>query len=91
MMPTELESLVETVQRRQLTTPLLLLLASHHPLAFVTGQALYALMPLGLLLGWESIGDWAALLSAPDASKHLTAILTTSPAGFPTPAEQTAK
>jgi hypothetical protein len=91
MMPTELEALATLVQRRQLTTPLLLFLASHQPLAFVTGQVLYVLMPLGLLLGWENIGDWAALLSAPDASKQLTASLTTTPAGFLSQAEQTAK
>lgn len=91
MMPTELEELTKLVQRRQLTTPLLLLLASHQPLAFATGQALYALMPVGLLLGWQGIGDWAALLSTPDACKHLTAILTTTPAGVLPQAEQTAK
>lgn len=91
MKPTELTPLVETIHRRQLTTPLLLFLASHHPLAFVTGQLLYLVMPLGLLLGWEGIGNWAALFSAPDASQHLTALLTTPSAAFPTQAEQTAK
>jgi hypothetical protein len=91
MMPTELEEFTKLVQRRQLTTPLLLLLASHHPMAFLTGQVLYGLMPVGLLLGWESIGDWAALLSAPDASKRLTAILSTPPAGLLPQAEQRAK
>lgn len=74
-MPSELEVLTSTVQRRQLTTPLLLLLASHRPLTFVTGQLLYALAPLGLLLGWENASNWAALLSAPDANQRLTAML----------------
>jgi hypothetical protein len=76
----DLESLTATLHRRQLTTPALLLLAGHRPLAFVTGQLLYALAPLGLLLGWESVTDWAALLSAPDGTKRLTASLTTPPA-----------
>jgi hypothetical protein len=76
LMPTDLELLAATVQRRQLTTPLLLLLASHNPLAFVAGQLLYAIAPLGLLLGWESVTRWAALLSAPDATRRLTILLT---------------
>lgn len=77
MIPADLEALTQTLQRRQLTTPVLLLLASHHPLAFVTGQLLYALAPLGLLLGWESVNDWATLLSGPEATKQLTALLST--------------
>ena len=76
LMPTDLELLAATVQRRQLTTPMLLLLASHNPLAFVAGQLLYAIAPLGLLLGWESVTRWAALLSAPDATRRLTTLLT---------------
>jgi hypothetical protein len=79
-MPTKLEMLTETLHRRQLTTAALLLLASHRPLAFVTGQLLYALAPLGLLLGWESVTDWADLLSAPNGTQRLTAQLTTPPA-----------
>jgi hypothetical protein len=79
-MPTELEMLTETLQRRQLTTAALLLLEGHRPLAFVTGQLLYALAPLGLLLGWESVTNWAALLSAPDGPQRLTAQLTVPPA-----------
>jgi hypothetical protein len=74
--PTDLELFATTVHRRQLTMPLLLLLASHRPLTFVTGQLLYALAPLGALLGWESASDWAALLSAPDANQRLTKLLT---------------
>ncbi|MCC6454970.1 MAG: hypothetical protein IT328_08520 [Caldilineaceae bacterium] len=80
MMPTELETFTDTLHRRQLTTPALLLLAGHRPLAFITGQLLYLLAPLGLLLGWESVTDWAALLSAPDGTQRLTARLTTLPA-----------
>jgi hypothetical protein len=79
-MPNNLELLTETIHRRQLTTPLLLLLASHRPLTFITGQFFYALAPLGLLLGWEGINEWAALLSAPDANQRLTTLLASAPA-----------
>jgi hypothetical protein len=83
-MPTDLELFAATVHRRQLTTPLLLLMASHNPLAFVAGQLLYALAPLGLLLGWESVPSWAALLSAPDATQRLTILLTAPARTTPT-------
>ena len=74
-MLTDLELLTNIVRRRRLTTPLLLLLASHRPLTFVTGQLLYLIAPLGLLLGWATIQDWATLLSAPDGAQRLTTIL----------------
>jgi hypothetical protein len=64
------------VQRRQLTTPLLLFLAAHRPLTFLGGQLLYLLAPLCELFGWQAIGDWAALLSAPDAGQRLDKLLT---------------
>jgi hypothetical protein len=76
-MPSDLEHFVATVQRRQLTTPLLLMMASHRPLAFVTGQLLFALAPLCLLLGWDAVSNWATLLSAPDAGQLLTTLIAT--------------
>lgn len=51
--------------RRDLDTPMRLLLESHRPLAFVAGQALYLLAPLATLLGERSVETWAARLSAP--------------------------
>lgn len=77
--PNDLARLVAAVQRRQLVTPLLLLLASHQPLTFVMGQLLYALAPLGSLLGWEYANAWAAFFSAPDANRRLTTILAAPP------------
>lgn len=77
-MPRDLELLTDILHRRQLTTPLLLMLASHRPLAFVAGQFLYVLAPLGLLLGWENVNNWAALLSEPDAMQHLPNTLAAS-------------
>jgi hypothetical protein len=69
------EAIAALLHRRQLATPLLLLLASHRPLTFVAGQLLYLLAPLGALLGWVEIDAWAALLSAPDAHARLSASL----------------
>jgi hypothetical protein len=73
--PNDLE-LLTTVQRRQLATPLLLFLAAHRPLTFTGGQVLYVLAPLCALLGWEGVEKWASLLSAPDANRRLTLLLT---------------
>jgi hypothetical protein len=63
-MSLEFERIVAAAQRRQLSGPLLLLLASHRPLAFVAGQLLYVAAPLAGLLGWRSVDAWAAWLSA---------------------------
>jgi hypothetical protein len=73
------EEVTALLHRRQLATPLLLLLASHRPLTFVAGQLLYLLAPLGALLGWEEIDTWAAMLSAPDAHARLSASLDEQP------------
>jgi hypothetical protein len=51
--------------RRDLDTPVRLLLESHRPLAFIAGQALYLIAPLAALLGEPRIQTWAARLSAP--------------------------
>jgi hypothetical protein len=71
--------LLMTLRRRQLATPLLLILAGHRPLTFLAGQALYAAAPLGALLGWENVEGWAELLSAPDAGQQLEAALAGPP------------
>jgi hypothetical protein len=71
--------LTSAIARRQMSTPLLLMLAGHRPLTFVTGQMLYLFAPCAAILGWEGITEWAALLSAPDANQRLTAMLTTLP------------
>lgn len=79
--------LTEAARQRQLHTPLLLLLASHQPLTFITGQLLYALAPLCLLFGWEEVNGWAKLLSAPDANRRIAdALQSTHPPDthFPT-------
>jgi hypothetical protein len=70
--------LLAAIQRRQLAMPLLLFVAGHRPLAFLTGQALHLTAPLGLLLGWNEITGWAEWLSAPDAAEQLEAALNTT-------------
>jgi hypothetical protein len=70
-----LEPLLRAAVERQLTTPLLLFMAGHRPLAFFAGQALYLVAPLAALLGWRDAGSWADLLSAPDAMAALEAAL----------------
>ena len=76
----DLEQLTATVESRQLTTTVLLLLASHRPLTFVAGQLLYALAPSCALLGWDQASAWADLLSAPDANQRLSQMFAPSTA-----------
>lgn len=70
-----LDPLLSAAVDRQLTTPLLLFMAGHRPLAFCAGQALYLVAPLAALLGWRAAGPWAELLSSPDAMRALEAAL----------------
>jgi hypothetical protein len=70
--------LLASVQQRGLTTPALLVLAGHRPLAFVAGQMLYAAAPLCALIGWDGASAWAAALSAPDAWTRAAAALETA-------------
>ena len=71
MMADDLKQLAGFAARRRLTTPLLLFLEGHRPLAFFAGQLLYAAAPLALLAGWESVERWAAWLSAPTPATGL--------------------
>lgn len=70
-----LDALLAIAAERQLTTPLLLFLVSHRPLAFFAGQTLYALAPLAALLGLHQTSAWADLLSAPNATQAIEAML----------------
>ncbi|HXF62239.1 MAG TPA: hypothetical protein VNK95_11525 [Caldilineaceae bacterium] len=74
-MPVEPRTLLAAAHHRRLATPLLLFLVGHRPLAFLVGQMLYVAAPLGALLGWEDLDGWAALLSAPDATRRLESAL----------------
>jgi hypothetical protein len=66
-----LDPLLRAAVDRQMTTPLLLFIAGHRPLAFFAGQALYLAAPLAALLGWRAAESWANLLSSPDAMRTL--------------------
>ncbi len=62
-----------------MAAPLLLFLAGHRPLAFVTGQLLHFSSPFGALLGLEGMNDWAELLSHPDGPALLESELISKP------------
>jgi hypothetical protein len=56
---------LDVVCEWQMGLPLLLLLVSHRPLAFMAGQLLMLALPLNLLLPGLSLRAWADLLSHP--------------------------
>lgn len=70
-----LDTLLAVAAERELTTPLLLFLIGHRPLAFFAGQMLYAVAPLAALLGLPQTGAWAEWLSAPNAVQVVEAEL----------------
>jgi hypothetical protein len=56
---------------RGLLTPALCFLASHRPLAFLTGQVLYLVEPLATLMGRPGLNTWAELISDPQGLDQL--------------------
>lgn len=66
---------LDYLARRRMLLPALLLLTSHTPLAFVTGQALWLLSPFDLLFPNANLGDWARLLSHPQAAASLKRLM----------------
>jgi hypothetical protein len=62
---------LQWVARRRLAAPILLFIAAHKPLLFITGQALYIAAPVAGLCGATTWVEWAALLSAPEAHELL--------------------
>ena len=70
-LPTESERVLQAIRQHEMTTPALLFLASHRPLAFVLGQMLHVATPMADLLGWPGCDDWADLLSDPDGLSTL--------------------
>ncbi len=76
--PTNLEHAAELLARREMVLPILLLISGHRPLAFVVGQLLYLLEPLG---AWVFPEDWsslALLLSHPHGLERLEDLLQSS-------------
>lgn len=80
-MPTEplttnLQPTIDRLAQRELIAPALLLLASHRPLAFVAGQMLHLVTPVGAMLGYgDALNSWAELLSAPQGPDLLLEVL----------------
>jgi hypothetical protein len=66
-----IDAMRQELARRELLTPVLVLLASHRPLAFAAGQLLYLLDPLAALAGRPHLSAWAATLSDPVALAEL--------------------
>lgn len=62
---------LDYLARRQMLLPGLLLLSSHAPLAFVTGQMLWLLSPFELLIPNTHLQDWARILSHPQGGALL--------------------
>lgn len=60
---------------RRMLLPALLLLSSHAPLAFVAGQMLWLFSPFELLVPDAHLGEWARLLSDPQAGPALKRLL----------------
>lgn len=75
-LPPTTEHLLQTIAQRNMALPVLCLVASHRPLAFVTGQLLYLVAPLAALLGQPICSEWAALLSHPQGIKLIEERLT---------------
>ena len=86
---TRLAPALAYLARRRMRWPALLLLSSHAPLAFVTGQALWLCSPFELLVPGAHLGDWARLLSHPQGGAALKRLVDhaladeTAPRGAP--------
>lgn len=74
-----LQQALTAISARKLETPVLLLLASHRPVAFITGQFALALVPLADLFDIGACRTWAYVLSDPDALDRLEQTLACSP------------
>lgn len=66
---------IDAIRRREIAAPILLFVAAHRPLAFVTGQLLTLGSPIGIMAGWHGISDWAELLSHPNGPSQLEQLL----------------
>jgi len=71
----KIDSIFTELQKREMQTPSLLLLAAHQPLAFLAAQFLYFVDPIAKLAGWQKCGTWAAMLSTPEKVTEMTSIL----------------
>ncbi len=70
-LPASMQATIDSLARRQLIAPALLLIAGHRPLAFIAGQTLYLAAPVGVMLGFDGWTDWAKALSDPQGTDQL--------------------
>lgn len=66
-----IQQTLHAVGERGLGLGALLFVAGHQPVAFLAGQALLLLAPLGVLWGSNALTEWARLLSDPDGGRLL--------------------
>lgn len=75
---TNLEQAAALLARSEMVLPILLLISGHRPLAFVFGQLLYLLEPLGAWVFPEEWSSLALLLSHPHGPERLEDLLQSS-------------
>lgn len=59
-----IDSMIKELQKREMLTSVLLLLASHRPLAFIAAQLLYLIEPVAFLIGHNQCSEWAKILGS---------------------------
>jgi hypothetical protein len=70
-LPASMQATIDSLARRQLIAPALLLIAGHRPLAFIAGQTLHLAAPMAAILGFDGWSDWAQVLSDPQGADQL--------------------
>jgi len=70
-LPASMQTTIDSLARRQLIAPALLLIAGHRPLAFIAGQTLHMAAPMAAILGFDGWSDWARVLSDPRETDQL--------------------
>jgi|GEM_PF-6016899 len=59
-----IESMIKELQKREMLTSFLLLIASHRPLAFLAAQFFYLVDPVASLIGHDQCSGWAKILGS---------------------------
>ncbi|HWD38593.1 MAG TPA: hypothetical protein VG944_07070 [Fimbriimonas sp.] len=76
-----LDRAANTIERRKLTTPAIMFLEMHKPLAFIGANAAVAFSPfLVPVLGFDTVNDYSRLLKKPQNVERLLQRLERKPA-----------
>ncbi len=76
-----LKRAASTIERRKLTTPAIMFLEMHKPLAFIGANAAVAFSPfLVPVLGFDTVNDYSRLLKKPQNVERLLQRLERKPA-----------